>query len=187
MWHSCAQIEPTIYPPIQFWILIILVEFVIMIFGIWFVWSAMVGAPWLPTPKKRVRAMLKLAEVSEGDVLYDLGSGDGRIIVMAAKEFGANAIGIEIDPLRLLWTRFVIWRHKLHQKAEVIRGNFFHINLENASVVTIYQGHEINKKIREKLSTDLGKGTRVVSYRFIIAGWTPVSVDNDSSLYLYEV
>jgi len=82
------------------WFVIFTVEIVIIVFLIWMVWSVVVGAPWLPTPKSKVRAMLEFANVGEGDTLYDLGSGDGRILIMAAKEFGAKAVGIEADPLR---------------------------------------------------------------------------------------
>ncbi len=129
--------------------------------------------------------MLNLAEVSENDIVYDLGSGDGRIIIMAAKEFGAQAIGIEVDPLRIKWSRSRIRRQGLDNLVQVISGNFFNVSLEDASVVTIYQGHEINKKIREKLDSDLKSGTRVVSYRFILDGWTPVKTDEKASTYLY--
>ena len=121
------------------------------------------------------------------DILYDLGSGDGRIIVMAAKEFGAKSIGIEVDPLRMLLSRIAIKRYKLEQKVKVIRANFFNVSLEDASVVTLYQGHEINKKIRAKLASELRSGTRVVSYRFILDGWTPTKTNDDESIYLYVV
>jgi precorrin-6B methylase 2 len=169
------------------WLFILAIEIFIIIFAIWVAWSGIYGAPWLPTPKKRVRAMLEFAELSSDDILYDLGSGDGRIIVMASKDFGATSIGIELDPLRLLWSRLSIKRHKLDQKVQVIRANFFKVSVEKATVVTLYQGHEINKKIRDKLAKELKPGTRVVSYRFILDGWTPVKTDDDESIYLYIV
>ncbi len=169
------------------WVLILAIEICIVIFVSWIAWSGVVGAPWVPTPNKRVRSMLEIAKVSSSDILYDLGSGDGRIIVMAGREFGATSIGIEIDPLRLLWSRLKIRRHGLKEKVRVIRGNFFNINLANATVVSLYQGYIINKKIRDKLAKELKPGTRVVSYRFILDGWTPVKTDEDNSIYLYVV
>lgn len=169
------------------WVFILAIELVVITFVVWIAWSGVVGAPWLPTPKSKVRAMLEIAEVNRGDTLVDLGSGDGRIIVMAAKEFGAKSIGIEVDPLRLLWSRFSIRRHRLSQMVRVIRANFFKINVEDATVVTLYQGHEINKKIRDKLASELKAGTRVVSYRFILDGWTPTKMNDDHSIYLYVV
>jgi SAM-dependent methyltransferase len=169
------------------WLLIIFIEICIIVFGIWITWSGLVGAPWLPTPKKRVRSMLEFAGVNQDDRVYDLGSGDGRIIVMAAKEFGAKSIGIEVDPVRILWSRLSIKRNRLGNRVRVIRGNFFNINLENATVVTLYQGYKINKKIRDKLSVELRPGTRVVSYRFILDGWTPEKTNEETSVYLYIV
>lgn len=169
------------------WALILAIEICIVIFVSWIAWSGVVGAPWIPTPKKRVRSMLEIAGVSSDDILYDLGSGDGRIIVMAGKEFGATSIGIEVDPLRLLWSRLSIRRHKLRNRVQVIRANFFKVSLENATVVTLYQGHEINKKIRDKLASELRSGTRVVSYRFILDGWTPTKTNEDESIYLYII
>ena len=169
------------------WLLILGIEICIIIFVIWIAWSGVVGAPWIPTPKKRVRSMLEFAEVSSDDILYDLGSGDGRIVVMAGKEFGATSIGIEVDPLRLMWSRLSIRRHRLRKTTKVIRANFFKVSLEDATVVTLYQGHEINKKIRNKLASELKPGTRVVSYRFILEGWTPAKTNEEESIYLYIV
>ena len=169
------------------WVLILAIEICIVIFVTWIAWSGVVGAPWIPTPEKRVRSMLEMAGVSSEDILYDLGSGDGRIIVMAGKEFGATSIGIEVDPLRLIWSRFAIRRNNLSSKVRVIRGNFFNISLANATVVSLYQGYIINKKIRDKLAKELRPGTRVVSYRFVLDGWTPVKTDEKESIYLYIV
>ncbi|MFW9808169.1 MAG: SAM-dependent methyltransferase [Candidatus Thorarchaeota archaeon] len=169
------------------WLLILAIEICIIIFVTWIAWSGVVGAPWLPTPKKRVRAMLEIANVKSDDTLYDLGSGDGRIIVMAGKDFGATSIGIEIDPLRLAWSRLAIRRHRLKDKVQVIRGNFFNVNISNATVVSLYQGYVINMKIRDKLAKELKPGTRVVSYRFVLDGWIPVKTSQDESIFLYVV
>jgi predicted RNA methylase len=131
--------------------------------------------------------MLEFAGVNSDDILYDLGSGDGRIIVMAGKDFGATSIGIEIDPLRLMLSRFSIRRHGLKDKVKVIRGNFFNVNLSDATIVTLYQGYIINKKIRAKLAEELKPGARVVSYRFILDGWKPEKTNEDESIFLYVV
>ena len=131
--------------------------------------------------------MLEIAEVTSNDILYDLGSGDGRIVTMAAGEFGATAIGVEIDPLRVHWSRIRIRRQGLQEQVQILRKNFFTIDLSDATVVTLYQGYEINKKIREKLAQDLRPGSRVVSYRFILDGWTPDVIDEESSVFLYRM
>jgi predicted RNA methylase len=171
----------------DFLIILIVLEFSIFGFLMWIAWSSIVGAPWLPTPKESARRMLELAEVSQEDKVYDIGSGDGRIIIMAAGEFGARSFGIEMDPLRVLWSRLAIRRKGLSLMVTVLRENFFKSNIEDATVVTVYQGVGVNKKLKEKFSQELKPGTRVVSYRFRFAGWTPVKTNEEASSYLYII
>ncbi len=168
------------------WITLLIIELVIVGFVVWIAWSGIIGAPWLPTPIKKARNMLELAEVGEDDIVYDIGSGDGRIIIMAAREFGAKSFGIEMDPLRVLWSRLAIKWRRLAQ-VKVLRENFFKSNIEDATVVTVYQGVGVNKKLREKFSRELKPGTRVVSYRFRFQGWTPVKTNEEASSYLYVI
>ncbi|MHA2020548.1 MAG: SAM-dependent methyltransferase [Candidatus Thorarchaeota archaeon] len=171
----------------EFWILLIALEFFLAGFMVWIAWPTIFGAPWIPTPKDKARSMLELAEVGHQDTVYDIGSGDGRIIIMAASEFGAKSFGIEMDPLRVMWSRLAIRRHGLSQLVEVLRENFFKSNIENATVVTVYQGVGVNKKLREKFSKELKPGTRVVSYRFRFQGWTPVKTNEEASSFLYVI
>lgn len=152
---------------------------------VWVLWPLLIGAGWVPTPRKVVRKMLSLADVGPGDTLYELGSGDGRIIFMAAKEFGAKAVGIEADPLRVLWTLVWIRAKGLRDQVSVLWGNFYKRDLGEASVVTVYQSTDINRKLRDKFKRELEPGTRVVSYAFTIEGWTPVKVDEEDQVYLY--
>jgi tRNA1(Val) A37 N6-methylase TrmN6 len=91
--------------------------------------------------------MLQLAEVHEGDMVIDLGSGDGRIIISAAKDYRAKALGIEADPIRVLWSRWNIQRNRLTDRVKVIWGNFFDQDLGEATVVTVYQNPEVNDKL----------------------------------------
>ena len=156
-------------------------------FLIWVAWTGIKGAPWIPTPKKNVRSMLELAGLSSNDILYDLGSGDGRIIIMSSKEFGAKSVGIELDPIRVLWSRFNIRRAKLSNKVKVIKGNFFDTSLQEASVVTIYQTLGVNKKLREKLRSELNPGSRIVTYRLEIEGFDLSKRDEEESTFLYII
>ena len=169
------------------WILIIALEFFFAGFMVWIAWPSIFGAPWVPTPKDKARSMLELAEVGQQDTVYDIGSGDGRIIIMAAKEFGAKSFGIEMDPLRVLWSRLAIRRHGLSESVEVMRENFFKAKIENATVVTVYGGVGVNKKLKSKFARELKPGTRVVSYRFRFKGWTPVKTNEEASSYLYII
>ena len=163
--------------------------FIVFLIGIllWMLWPLAIGAGWTPTPKKVVKKMLDLAEVGPGDTLYDLGSGDGRIIFMAAEEFGAKAVGIEADPLRVLWTLIWIRLKGLEDQLRVQFGNFFWVDLSTASVVSVFQSTGVNYKLIDKLLRELEPGTRVVSYSFTFDGWKPMKVDESSKLFLYKI
>ena len=169
------------------WYTILFVEVIVIIFMIWIVWSVVVGAPWLPTPTSKVRKMLKFAQVKEGDIVYDLGSGDGRIIIMAAKEFDAKSVGIEADPIRQRWSKLMIRRHNLTDRVQALRGNFFNYDIGEASVVTLYLGVSTNDKLREKLKKELNPGTRIVSHHFLLKEWDIVERDEKADLYLYVI
>ncbi len=151
------------------------------------IWPTLIGAVWIPTPRETARKMLELAKVTSEDIVVDLGSGDGRIIVMAAEEFGATAFGIEADPLRVLWSRTVIRRHGLRDRVKVVWGNFFSKSIAAATVVTVFQGQAINKTLQPKLSTELKPGTRVVSYSFPFEDWDPVETQIKPNLFLYVI
>jgi precorrin-6B methylase 2 len=143
------------------------------------------GAPWTPTPQETVRKMLELADVTQDDTVVDLGSGDGRIIIMAAKEFGARAIGIEVDPSRILWSRWNVQRSGMQEKVQVVKGNFFDLDLSGATVVTVFQRIGTNNRLKAKLISELKPGTRIVSYIHLFEGWSPVVAVEDSKIYLY--
>jgi len=109
-----------------------------MAISVWFIWTTIIGAPWIPTSMDVVKRMIELADIQEEDVVIDLGSGDGRIIMAAAKEYKAKAIGIEADPLRLLWSRYRIRNKGLSKRSTVLWGNFFDRDLGDATIVTVY-------------------------------------------------
>jgi cyclopropane fatty-acyl-phospholipid synthase-like methyltransferase len=129
--------------------------------------------------------MLTLASVRPGELVYDLGSGDGRVLTMAARQFGARAIGIEIDPLRCLWSRTVLLLMGLAGKAQVVRGDLFDQDLAPADVVTCYLLQGTNDRLAEKLSRELRPGARVVSNTFTFPGLTLTGEDENHKLYLY--
>jgi len=155
-------------------------------FLIWIIWPIFIGAIFLPTPPEVVSKMLQLAEVRVGDVLYDIGSGDGRIILEAAKR-GAMAVGIEADPIRVLWSRIRAKRSPEHDRLHIVWGDFFKVSVSNASVVTVYQGESINNRLREKFDAELKPGVRIVSYSFTFEGWKSVKKHSDANIYLYVV
>jgi len=150
-------------------------------------WSGVAGAPWLPSARHRVRRMLELAEVQPEDVVYDLGSGDGRVLLVAARDFGARAVGIEIDPFRCAWTQMHLKARGLSDRAQVTWGNFFHQDLSGADVVTVYLRQDTNNRLMDKLWRELQPGARVVSNTFIFPGWEVETIDREEHLYLYRI
>ena len=153
--------------PLAWIILIITVASAVFV-----IWSDLKGAPFVTTPRWAIRRMLDMANVNSDDIVYDLGSGDGRLLFVAAEEYGAKAVGIEIDPLRYLWTRWIIRRKGLLNQVEVHRQNIFTADVSEASVVTCYLLSETNIKLMDKLEDELAPGTRIVSRNFKFPGWT---------------
>lgn len=130
-------------------------------------------APYFPTPRSVVERMLKLAAVKPSDTVYDLGSGDGRIVVMAAEKFGAKAVGVEYDTPLVLESRMTIKRKRLENKASIIHGDMLAQDYSPATVVTVYLLPASNDKMRPILEKQLKPGTRIVCHDFEFSGWTP--------------
>ncbi|NYB51639.1 MAG: SAM-dependent methyltransferase [Methanobacteriaceae archaeon] len=129
--------------------------------------------------------MLEMAEVDSRDLVYDLGSGDGRIVIEAAARYQALGIGVEADPLRVFWSNIKIRKRKLGQQVKIIWGNIFDQNLSHATVVVVFLWGRTNEKLKDKLQEELRPGTRIVSYVWKFNGWKPVKVDEKERLYLY--
>lgn len=125
-------------------------------------------APWWRTSRKTARAICKLANVKKGDLIYDLGSGDGTALMIAAKEFGAKGIGIEIDPFRYWVSKFLLRKNLVADKVKVLRKNFFAQDLKEADVVFVYLIPKTLEKLLPKFKKELKKGTRIVSFVYEI-------------------
>ena len=128
---------------------------------------------YVPTPEEVVEAMLQVANVSGSDVIYDLGCGDGRIPVTAAKKFGARGVGIDIDPQRIKEANENVQKNGVGDKVKIMQADLFETNLSEASVVTLYLLPSLNQKLRPKLMKELKPGTRVVSHAFDMGDWKP--------------
>ncbi|HMK95801.1 MAG TPA: hypothetical protein VK536_10440 [Candidatus Limnocylindrales bacterium] len=152
--------------------------------GFWIV-TGLLGAPWVPTPGETVNEMLSMANVKPGEVVYDLGSGDGRVIIAAAKKFHAASVGVELNPLWVFWTRLKVTASGLRGKTKVIWGNFFKVDLSKADVVTLYLIQNSNDRLEPKLKEQLKPGSRVVSHVFMFNDWNPVKADENLQIYVY--
>ena len=145
--------------------------------------------PFEPSPAVVVDAMLKLAGTGLGDVVYDLGCGDGRIVIAAAREFGARGVGIDIDPQRIADSRENARAAGVQDRVTFRHEDLFEADIAEATVVTLFLWPEVNLKLRPKLWRDLKPGTRVVSYYWDMGDWAPdqqIEV-NGHGLYLWTI
>ncbi|HEX6732121.1 MAG TPA: class I SAM-dependent methyltransferase [Pyrinomonadaceae bacterium] len=144
--------------------------------------------PYVPTPQTVVDEMLKLAAVTNRDVVYDLGSGDGRIVITAAKKYGARGVGVDIDPERVKEANANAVQAGVTDRVKFVEQDLFKTDLKEASVVTLYLLPAVNLKLRPKLWSELKPGTRVVSHRFDMGDWKPEkTVEIDGSTIYYWV
>jgi ubiquinone/menaquinone biosynthesis C-methylase UbiE len=144
---------------------------------------------YVPTPYEVVDEMLKLAGVKKGDVLYDLGSGDGRIPITAAKKFGIRAVGIDIDPQRVEEAKENARKNGVTNLVQFRQEDLFRANFREATVVTLYLLPDLNVKLRPKLLAELKPGSRIISHQFDMGTWKPEKrVElNGRTIYLWTV
>jgi SAM-dependent methyltransferase len=128
---------------------------------------------YYPTPPETVTEMLRLANIKEGEVLYDLGSGDGRIPIAAAKEFGIRAVGIEIDPKLVKEAEENARNAGVSELVRFRNEDMFHIDISEANVVTLYLSEKLNVLLRPKLLRELRPGSRIISHDFRMGDWKP--------------
>ena len=148
--------------------------------------------PYVPTHEKVVAEMLKVAKVGKNDILYDLGSGDGRIVITAAKRFGTRGVGVDIDPARITEARENAVKAGVADKVKFLQQDLFETDIREATVVTLFLLPEVNLRLRPKLLSDLKPGTRVVSHNFGMGNWTPlktlnVRVPQEHTIYYWVV
>ena len=153
-------------------------------------------SPFVPTPWRVVREALRVADVKPGELVCDLGCGDGRFLVAAARDFGARAVGVEIRKDLIEKALFNAFKSRVAGLVKVLHGDFLSMELPRANVVTLYQLTSLNRLLAPRLSCQLPKGARVVSVDFRIPGWIPMKkltvLDEESTkrkydLYLYVV
>jgi predicted RNA methylase len=142
-----------------------------------------------PTRQTIVEGMLRLARVTADDVVYDLGSGDGRIVVIAAQKFGARGVGIELDPKLVVLSRELAVAGEVGDRVKFVEGDMFTTDISPASVVTLYLSESINLDLEPKLRNELRKGSRIVSHQFRMGRWQPdeTRVVEGEEVFLWRV
>jgi precorrin-6B methylase 2 len=140
--------------------------------------------PYVPTPHEVVDAMLKMANVTKNDVVYDLGSGDGRIAIAAAK-LGARAVGVDINPERIVEANRNARAAGMTHRVKFIEGDLFEVPIGEATVVTLYLLPSVNLKLKPKLFAELKPGTRIVSHSFDMGDWKPEKQEEVNGRYVY--
>ena len=130
--------------------------------------------PYVPTREKVVEEMLKVAKVGKNDVLYDLGCGDGRIPIAAAKQFGTRGVGVDIDPDRVREARENATKAGVSDRVKFFQQDLFETDIKEATVVTLYLLPDVNLRLRPKLLSELKPGTRVVSHNYDMGDWKPL-------------
>jgi precorrin-6B methylase 2 len=154
---------------------------------LWILVPALYGLPPVPTKPERIRKALKLANLQPDEVLYDLGAGDGRVLLIAAREFGAKAVGIEVGPIQcaLIWLRAVA--SGFGNKIQVRWANFYKADLGEADVIFVYATSKEVVKLAPHLERQLKTGGRVVSVSADFPEWEPSTFDEHELIFLYKM
>ena len=147
-------------------------------------------APFVQTPVEVAKKMIQLADLRPGQKLFDLGAGDGRLVIMAAQDTGASAVGVEMRDDLIERAHTEIKKLNLEGKVTMIHDDFFNVDLSEADVVTLYLTTSGNERLRPKLERELKKGARVISHDFKVGSWKPSVVYNEllgHTIYSYDV
>jgi SAM-dependent methyltransferase len=164
-----------------------LITVFVVLYALWVIVPILTGLPYVPTRLSRIRKALELVQLKPGELLYDLGAGDGRVPLMAAQEFGARAVGIEISPLHCLYAWLSALGHHLGRQISLRLANFYSTDLTNADVIFAYMTSREAPRLRPYLEKRLRPGTRVVTVSFDFDGWQPVAVDSQNLIFVYHM
>jgi len=159
---------------------------ILLIAALYFLIPPFFGPPSVPTRRKRIRKALQLAKLQPGEILYDLGAGDGRVLVIAVKEFNAHAVGIEVGPVQCAVSWANAFWNGVSSKVRIEARNFYHADRSEADVVFAYLTSDQAGRLQEKLKKELKSGARVVTISFNFPDWQRAHLDRDDLIFLYE-
>lgn len=145
------------------------------------------GAPWFPTSKNRIKSILEFCEAKPGEKLYDLGSGDGRVLIFAALHFGLTGVGLEIDPVKVWVSKFLINRMGVKDRVQIFRRSVYDFDYSDADILFIYLSHQALDRLFPDIIGQLKPKVKIVCYHFCLRGITPVKVSSDKSIFLYHL
>jgi len=154
---------------------------------VWVIVPAFFGAPPRPTSHDRIRKALKLVDLQPGETLYDLGAGDGRVLLIAAKEFEAKAVGIEIGPIQCAWIGLRVMASGYSETIRLRWGNYFTSELTPADVVFVYATSREILRLASHLEKQMKPGTRVVSISADFPEWEPSAFDEGGLIFVYDM
>ncbi len=170
-------------------LLLLLILIIVALSIVLTAYAGWIGAPFVPTPKHTIENILKEAGLSEGEIFYDFGSGTGRILIVADKEFGAKSIGYELSPFFYLISRMNIFLSG-SKNSKVFFKNFYNQNFNDANIIFVFLTPYAVNKLKSKFENELKKGARVISYAFEVKGWTPLKIirkENIPPVFIYKI
>ena len=145
------------------------------------------GAPWHPLSDKNINRIIKFADLNPGENFYDLGSGDGRVLIAASRKRFVHGVGVEIDPIKVWLSRYFVITKKLTDKVCIHRGNMFNFDVSEADVLYLYLTHQALDRLFPEILEQMKPSARIICYRFCIRNLEPTKVNNDKNLFLYNL
>jgi cyclopropane fatty-acyl-phospholipid synthase-like methyltransferase len=165
----------------------ILVLAAVLLLAVMVIGPALFGSPWHPISRKDLKRALDFCGVNSGERLVDLGSGDGRVLITAAKDYGLVGTGIEIDPIKVWLANLRVRVAGVRDKVQIVRANIFDADYSEADILFIYLTHQAIDKLFPDILEQLKPNTKILCYRFCIQGMTPDKVSADKTLFLYTL
>ncbi|MBT3515416.1 MAG: class I SAM-dependent methyltransferase [Nitrospina sp.] len=145
------------------------------------------GAPWHPLSDENINRIIKFASLRPGEKFYDLGSGDGRVLIAASKKRFVRGVGVEIDPIKVLLSKYLILTGKLTNKISIHRGNMFDFDVSDADVIYLYLTHQALDRLFPEILDRMKPSARIICYRFCVRNLEPAKINKDNNLFLYNL
>jgi cyclopropane fatty-acyl-phospholipid synthase-like methyltransferase len=157
----------------------------VLLLAVMVIGPALFGSPWHPISRRDLKRALDFCDAQAGERIIDLGSGDGRVLIIAAKDYGLIGTGIEIDPIKVWMSNFRVRWAGVQDRVKIVRANIFNTDYREADILFIYLTHQAIDQLFPKILEQLKPNAKILCYRFCIKGMTPDKVSEDKTLFLY--